>query len=60
MLIELKTRRRWILSILETAAKNPEGRTISEARLRHASHRKLASGDTPKVTRPEPVAEATR
>lgn len=43
MLIELKTKRRWILSILEAVAEQSDGRVVARATVKHSSTRRIAS-----------------
>lgn len=45
MLIELKTKRRWIVSILEAVADQAEGRVVARATVKHTSTRTYAQGE---------------
>ncbi len=45
MLIELKTKRRWIVSILEAVAEQSEGRVIARATVKQTSVRRYSHGD---------------
>lgn len=45
MLIELKTKRRWIVSVLEAVAEAQEGRVIARATIKHAGVRRSNPGE---------------
>ncbi len=45
MLIELKTKRRWILSILDSVAQETDGRVVARATVKHSTTRRFASGE---------------
>lgn len=46
MMIELKTKRRWIVSILETVAEQPEGRLVARATAEFTSIRSQKRAET--------------
>ena len=46
MMIELKTKRRWILSILEAVADQSDDRVVARATVQQTSVRRLAPGET--------------
>ncbi|CAN1554484.1 hypothetical protein MCELHM10_02320 [Paracoccaceae bacterium] len=64
MLIELKTKRRWIVSVLETVAEAQEGRVVARATIKHAGVRRFSSGEKSFVSRlkaaTRPLANAGR
>jgi len=45
MLIELKTKRRWIVSVLEAVAESQEGRVVARATIKHSGIRRFSSGE---------------
>lgn len=45
MMIELKTKRRWIVSVLEAVAEAQEGRTVARATIKHSGTRRYATGE---------------
>ena len=45
MMIELKTKRRWIVSVLEAVAESQEGRVVARATIKHSGSRKFSSGE---------------
>jgi hypothetical protein len=45
MLIELKTKRRWIVSVLEAVAEAQEGRVVARATIKHSGVRRYAPGE---------------
>lgn len=45
MLIELKTKRRWIVSILEAVGDQAEGRVVARATVKHSSLRSFSDSE---------------
>jgi hypothetical protein len=45
MLIELKTKRRWIVSVLEAVAEQSDGRVVARATVKHTSTRRFSQGE---------------
>jgi hypothetical protein len=64
MMIEMRTKRRWIVSVLEAVAEGPEGRTGARIHARHNSARKLNPGQKGFAMRlkaaTRPLADAAR
>ena len=64
MLIELKTKRRWIVSVLEAVAEAQEGRVVARATVNHSGIRRFSSGEKSFSTRlkaaTRPLAETGR
>ncbi|WP_149589215.1 hypothetical protein [Tabrizicola flagellatus] len=44
MIIQMKTKRRWILSILETVGDGTDSRVVARAKVRQTSGRTVTSG----------------
>jgi hypothetical protein len=44
MIIQMKTKRRWILSILEAVGDGEDGRVVARATVRHTSGRTMVAG----------------
>ena len=45
MLIELKTKRRWIVSVLKAVAEAQEGRVVARATVKQSGVRRFVSGE---------------
>jgi hypothetical protein len=64
MFIELKTKRRWIVSILEAVAEHSEGRVLARATIKHNGIRSYSSGEKSLTSRlkavTRPMANAGR
>ena len=45
MMIELKTKRRWIVSVLEVVAESQDTRAVARATIKHSGVRKLSTGE---------------
>jgi len=64
MLIEMKTKRRWIVSVLEAVAESTEGRVAIRATVRHSTGRTVNAGQKGFAMRlkaaTRPLADAAR
>lgn len=64
MLIELKTKRRWIVSVLEAVAEQSEGRVVARATVKHSSIQRFSTGEKSLASRlkavTRPMASAGR
>ena len=64
MMIEMRTKRRWIVSVLEAVAEGPDARVASRATVRQNTARKLNPGQKGFAMRlkaaTRPLADAAR
>jgi hypothetical protein len=64
MIVEMKTKRRWIMSVLEAVAEAPEGRVSARMNVKKSSGRSMADGHKGFAMRlkaaTRPLADAAR